>query len=151
MTTPSRKVLFLDFDGVLHPAGDGPEVLEGPTFVWLPFLEGVLRGYPNVGIVVSSTWRYTHTDGELRLLLGDLGPRLLGAIPRGPRYEGIQWWLHMNRAFASHRIIDDHAREFPDPLPPELLLCDPALGLATPGVIDGLCAWLNSSCEAPSC
>ena len=144
LASQPRKVLFLDFDGVLHPAGDGIEELKGPAFVWLPLLEDALARHSNVGIVVSSTWRYTHSQGELRELLGSIGPRLLGAIPTGPRYEGIRWWLHLNRSFTSFRILDDQPLEFADPPPPELVLCTPSLGLTTPGVLEQLRSWLGS-------
>ena len=99
--------------------------------------------HPDVVIVVHSTWRYTHDADELRLLLGALGQRVVGATPRGPRYESIEWWLNMNPKFGSYRILDDDAREFPTPTPPELILCDPATGVAAPKVLAALRTWLE--------
>jgi hypothetical protein len=46
-------ILFLDFDGVLHPApqpGQGGE----ERFISLPLLEKVLRALPHVDVVISS-------------------------------------------------------------------------------------------------
>jgi len=56
METASQFVLFLDFDGVLHPQGGGAA---GPRFSQLPLLEAWLRepDHARVGIVISSTWR----------------------------------------------------------------------------------------------
>lgn len=144
-----NRVVFLDFDGVLHPAGLPPYDEPPASFVstgffgWLPALVQVLRPHPDVAIVVHSTWRYTHDVDELRLLLGTLRPRVVGATPRGPRYESIEWWLHANPLFVSHRILDDDAREFPTPPPPELILCDPTTGVAAPGVLAKLRIWLE--------
>ena len=46
--------LFLDFDGVLHPEGEGPLPNDGTDFCFLPRLEALLRDYPHVGVVISS-------------------------------------------------------------------------------------------------
>lgn len=145
----SARALFIDFDGVLHPLVPTP--LEEPSaplvstghFGWLPTLVEVLRKHSDVAIVVHSTWRYTHDVEELRLLLGALGPRVVGATPKGPRFESIQWWLHMNPQFVNHRILDDDAREFPTPPPPELVLCDPRTGVTAPTVLAALRNWLE--------
>ena len=152
--TPAKKkrlpcwdrILFLDFDGVLHPTLDDVDGEDQPIatslFGWLPLLASVLQPYPNVGVVVHSTWRYNHDLAELRELLGPLGERFLGATPLGPRYESILWWLHLNPAFTSHRILDDNAREFPNPPPAELIVCHPLRGVAEPAVLARLQQWL---------
>lgn len=142
------RALFVDFDGVLHPTvlsrfDEPPESLATVFFGWLPALVGVLRSHPDVAVVVHSTWRYTHDADELRLLLGALGPQFAGATPKGPRFESIEWWLHMNPQFADHRILDDDAGEFPSPAPPELILCDPTTGVAAPAVLAALRTWLE--------
>lgn len=144
-----ERVLFADFDGVLHPTTLAADIEEGEVVVgtglfgWLPALVSVLKPHPAVSVVVHSTWRYTHDVEELRLLLGELGPRVLGTTPRGPRFESIEWWLHLNPRFSSYRILDDDAREFPTPAPPELILCDPRTGVAAPEVLAALREWLE--------
>lgn len=134
------RVLFLDFDGVLHPTplADADQPLR-----LLPHLRSVLTG-KDVSLVVHSTWRYVYRLKELGELLATAGAPVLGATPRGPRYESIQWWLHLNPSVTDYVILDDDAGEFPDPLPAELLLCDPASGLLTPSVLDRLGRWLES-------
>lgn len=63
-----KRILFLDFDGVLHPpraiAGAKPpqtpaQIRAGwpQTFVHLPVLVRLLAAHENVGVVVSSSWR----------------------------------------------------------------------------------------------
>ena len=148
LPVPPSRVLFLDFDGVLHPTmedlDDGSDAcIATPLFGWLPVLAAALHRYPDVGITVQSTWRYTHDDDELRELLGPLGVRFLGATPRGPRYESILWWLHLNPSFVSRRILDDNPREFPEPPPAELILCHPHYGVSDPVVLAQLAEWLS--------
>jgi len=143
------KALFLDFDGVLHPTTIEVEpatfetVIGTGLFGWLPELERILRPHPDVAICVHSSWRYTHDIEELRELLGSLGGRVVGSTPRGPRYESIQWWLHLNPVFTSHCILDDDRREFPDPAPAELILCDHRTGVSAPTAQAALERWLR--------
>lgn len=55
-------ILFLDFDGVLHPSSvyieNGRPVLKGAAelFMWAPILSNTLEPYPNVKIVLSTNW-----------------------------------------------------------------------------------------------
>ena len=136
------RVLFLDFDGVLHRAGNGLEDV-GPTFVWLPLLAAILVGHPDVVIAVHSTWRYQYTLEELRELLVGLERHVVTTVPRGPRREAIPWFLQMHPQVVTHLILDDDAREFGETPPEELVLCNPALGLTTPGVLAAVSAWLT--------
>jgi hypothetical protein len=140
--------LFLDFDGVLSPttvedSADAGEPVHTALFGWLPVLVAVLKPHPDVALVIHSTWRYTHDLDELRELLGSLGGRVVGATPRGPRYESILWWRHMNPAFTDFRILDDDAKEFPSPAPAELILCNPRTGVAGQEVLASLRGWLE--------
>ncbi|WP_205895069.1 HAD domain-containing protein [Metapseudomonas otitidis] len=50
-------ILFLDFDGVLHPEYDGQATPADVVFCHLPRFEAVMRDHPEVEIVISSTWR----------------------------------------------------------------------------------------------
>lgn len=55
-------ILFLDFDGVLHPDAaflvNGRPTLkaEGALMMWAPLLEDALAGFPEVQIVLSTSW-----------------------------------------------------------------------------------------------
>jgi hypothetical protein len=133
---------------VLHPTDDA-DVPAGTThFEWLPYLERVLAPHRDVAVLVHSTWRYTYTDEELRALLGPLGSRLVGSAPRGPRYESIRWWLVANKAFSDYRMLDDDAREFPQPQPAELILCNPVSGVSDAIVLGLLRQWLEAPLAA---
>lgn len=56
-------ILFLDFDGVLHPE---PCYDQENLFCHLPKLEKVLSDFPQVRIVISSTWRENRSLETLR-------------------------------------------------------------------------------------
>ena len=125
------RVIFLDFDGVLHPAGGDGTVL---PFEWLPILERLLWSWPEVMLAVHSTWRYLYKPDELRELLGFLGPRFIGAAPRGPRAEAILWFLQLNPVITSYVVLDDAPSEFPADFPGSLVICEPLLGISAPQV-----------------
>lgn len=66
------NILFLDFDGVLHPG-------LSETFVYLPLLENLLRQHPHVNIVISSSWRETCEFAYLkRIFSEDMRNRVVG-------------------------------------------------------------------------
>lgn len=143
-TDELMRILFLDFDGVLHP---GPDVTSAPAhWCWLPALVDVLAGHKDVRIVVHSLWRLDHNVDELRVLLGDLAERVIDATPEGGRLESIERWLEGHAVVDSYRILDDDVSDFFYPLPEGLIVCNSALGVTEPGVRRQLLAWL----EAPS-
>ena len=122
------KILFLDFDGVLHPthfAGEDP-------FNRVYLLEEVLADQA-LGIVISSSWRFTHSIEKLQKLLPSSISKLVigvtGApvIGKHPRYHEIQAYLR-SRGQANWRAIDDSYWEFPSPCP-ELIRCNPNTGI----------------------
>src|SRR4051794_39007445 len=57
----ATTILFLDFDGVLHPTYS----IKAELFCYLPRLESVLRDYPMVKAVVTSDWRRNCDIDEL--------------------------------------------------------------------------------------
>ena len=77
-------IVFLDFDGVVHPEG-----LEerSQLFSRMPLIEEVLREFPSVEIVISSAWRLEYRNPvqaviELRAhFSADVAPRVLGVTP----------------------------------------------------------------------
>lgn len=134
------RVLFLDFDGVLTRVA--VETRPALPFEWLHLLAALLEPWPDVRIAVHSTWRYDHTDEELRDLLGPLGTRFVGAVPRGPRAEAIRWFLYSNPAITSHLVLDDAAAEFPADFNVPVVICDPLFGVSDARVRAAVAAWL---------
>lgn len=79
-------LLYLDYDGVLHPDGtpaidEYGRLLNNPVlFCWLPVLVEILRPHPHVQIIVSSDWRRLFDDSALIRLLGPMGARFAGVV-----------------------------------------------------------------------
>ena len=70
-----KKIVFLDFDGVLHPDGVA-------TFSNLSLLEEYLHKIPSAEIVITSTWRENHSLNELRGFFSEsLRGRIIGVTP----------------------------------------------------------------------
>lgn len=124
-------ILFLDFDGVLHPfhrpAG---------AFSLLPYFERVMRDLPQVDIVISSSWREGHSLEEMKSFFSpDIAERIIDATPvlnflehQYVREEEIAAWLH--RAGREHELwaaIDDTESFFSSRCD-NLILVDPDTG-----------------------
>ncbi|MDB5823099.1 MAG: hypothetical protein JWR21_1803 [Herminiimonas sp.] len=70
-------VLFLDFDGVLHPVDRRHGLLSCRAH-----FERVMRDYASVHIVVSSDWRRDFPLARLRSYFSDnVGRRIVGVTP----------------------------------------------------------------------
>ena len=140
-------VLFLDFDGVLHPE-TVPCFDEHLRYIshedalcFIPILVDLLRHYPDLKIVVSSDWRGVFDDRNLQKLLGPLGERFIGVVESVSRSRadeilaeaarrGVEQWL----------AIDDHpsvavAREKGNE---RFIVCDPETGMSSTAVQEEL-------------
>lgn len=120
-------ILFTDFDGVCHPAYHRSELPdeENRPFSYLPRLENVLRDYPEVRIVISSSWRqYQPWENIIKPFAPDILSRIIGATPvlvhkeppypKHPRYLEIIEYLHCNDLKAEKWIaLDDEAELYP--------------------------------------
>jgi HAD domain in Swiss Army Knife RNA repair proteins len=120
-------LVFLDFDGVMHPVGCDPE----RHFCQRDLFEEVMREHPDVRIVISSTWRQAYPMAELkRLFSPDIAQRIIGKTPTHEdeseehiRYREIGQVLQNPKVAGARWIaIDDSDFEFPDGCP-NLLLC----------------------------
>jgi len=71
-------LLFLDFDGVTHP-NSGSAPFKQENMFWL---EKALTEFPQINIVISSSWRETKPLNEIKQLLGHIaGSRVIGITP----------------------------------------------------------------------
>jgi hypothetical protein len=136
------RLLFLDFDGVLHPL-DKIEVLHPHLwFCWAPLLVELLQPWPDVDIVVHSSWRTEFNDTELRQLLGELAPRVVGSTSALPKAEGIAAILNATRPkVKAHVVLDDDASLAAHP-GLNVILCDPRQGISSEAPQAELRAWL---------
>jgi hypothetical protein len=118
--------LFIDFDGVLHPAWT--DTL--PLFDRLPLLESVLRAVPDAEVVISSSWREAYTIDEIRGIFSkDIRPQIIGFTPRLPnirryqRQREIEAWLRTNRHPGARWVALDDYEEWFEPGCRHLILC----------------------------
>ena len=130
-------LLFLDFDGVLHPAF----CKERDYFCHMPLFTAVMREHPEVRIVISSTWRLVYPLEELRKAFpADIAARVIGETPDHEgklRHVEIVHYLKLYaREDAPWIALDDDHFGFPDHCP-NLVRCDGVVGL-TPATIDTL-------------
>lgn len=80
-------ILFLDFDGVLHP---DPCYDVRKQFCFLNRLENVLLEFPQVRIVISSTWRKERSLEVLRsFFLPEIRQRIVGVTPNWYDHEEL--------------------------------------------------------------
>lgn len=72
-------ILFLDFDGVLHPE----HCHESKHFCCLPSLESAVRQVPECELVITSTWRLQYPLERIRQRFSaDVAAKIAGATPR---------------------------------------------------------------------
>lgn len=127
-------LLFLDFDGVLHPRATKN------LLVHIPRIEGVLRDFPHVQVVISSSWREeTHPHEIQSMFSEDLRHRIIGTTPlidieyppgpTGSREEEIRIFMAQPEFSGMQWLaLDDEAPLF-TPGCPNLILCNSLTGL----------------------
>lgn len=114
-------ILFLDFDGVLHPQYEGQPTPDDELFCHLPRVEAVLRDFPTVDIVISSMWRYYQPLTQLRShFADDMQPRIIDTTLRLARSAGLarreqeilDWLAATGRMGEPWVAIDDASGQF---------------------------------------
>ena len=114
-----KVVIFLEFDGVLHSMPSW----EHEVFEHMPVLADVLRQFPELEIVISSSWREHHRLDALREFFPeDIQHLVVGVTPilsRGDtsipaeRQREIEAWLQAFRPAGPPWVaIDDWAEGF---------------------------------------
>lgn len=125
-------ILFLDFDGVLHPT---PHASSG-LFCHVYRLDSLLQELPDVRVVISSSWRLTRAlDNAIAAFPETLRTRIIGTTPAVPhifnpplRYDEIRAWINQNHYGGSWVALDDAQHEFPPGIP-QLVFCEAEVGL----------------------
>jgi hypothetical protein len=151
-------ILFLDFDGVLHPARavmgqQGPELAgDGSLFMWAEPLAGLLAEHPHVQLVLSTSWaRHLPFEQVRDFLPVALRRRVVGStwhriqtdpdFSRGlpfsywrdsTRYQQVKRWVNVHR-LSRWAAIDDDAKGWDEPA--RLVQTHPETGLSDPAVM----------------
>ncbi len=132
-------IIFLDFDGVLHPE---PCFDDNKLFCSLPKFEGILRDFPRIQVVISSTWRESRTLEVLReFFSAEYRHRIIGVTPVWhqhselfdiigyQRQTEIEAWLRSSSEPWSPWIaIDDKSYLF-RPFQPNLIKTESTIGI----------------------
>jgi hypothetical protein len=117
-------IIFLDIDGVLHPETKGEPTPAIDVFCHLPRFEAVMREFPMVQIVISSTWRYQFTLDQLRARFSpDIAARIIAATPQTEHIDGkylparreneiLDWLAAAERNDEPWIALDDAAWQF---------------------------------------
>lgn len=100
-------IIFLDFDGVLHPdnvylSSNGPRLMgDGTLFMWAPILVEELASFPEVKLVLSTSWvRHVGFSRAMKRLPAQLRQRVVGAT----------WHSSMSKAWADEDWWDQASR-----------------------------------------
>lgn len=150
----NRPVLFLDFDGVLHPASVyriGDEIFlarrEVSLFEWAPLLVYALAPYPSVQLVLSTSWvRVVGFDKAKDWLPDELQSRTLDATWHsrlGHRWESLSRYEQVCQYVQQHSCdrwvaLDDDVRHWGGTHRENLVATSPNGGLAEPGKLEEL-------------
>lgn len=136
------KVLFLDFDGVLHPTDHGATLLSK-----LPLFESAIE-QRDCAIVISSSWRFHHDLESLKehfsvpvrdRIIGITGDPYIGAFAR---FHEINAYVELHR-ISDWRALDDSFWEFPQGCS-NLIRCNPNTGI-TQLELGYVRTWLETS------
>lgn len=138
--TPTRVpvILFLDFDGVLHP---DPCREACRLFEHAPRLAELLEDFPEVCVVLSTSWRNGRSIDDLAgSLVAPLRARVIGVTPTfgefaaSPRLvpyrrqaECLQWLTEQGQEDRPWLALDDRASLF-EPYCDRLIECDSRRG-----------------------
>jgi hypothetical protein len=159
LRTQTSHVLYCDFDGVLHPEGvywgrkrgtylhddyvrDGHRLFEHAQL-----LEELLAPYPNVGIVLSTSWVVQHRfKGAAKWLPAALQARCIGATyhtAMEPRVfttmlRGEQVRADVARRLPAVWLAIDDLDEGWSPVREHVVITDPVHGIAEPQVLEQL-------------
>lgn len=150
----TEMIVFLDYDGVLHPdavyrrlSGQIELRAPGELFMWAPILIEALAPYPDLCIVLSTSWvRELGFRRALGFLPDVIADRVIGATwhsAMSTATDGIIVWDQQSRydQISAHLTrqsvplpwlaIDDDAAGWPSDRYQNLVHTDPMLGLSS--------------------
>jgi HAD domain in Swiss Army Knife RNA repair proteins len=131
-------IVFLDFDGVLHP---DPCLDAARLFENASRLVDALSDFPEVVLVLSTAWRHSGTYEQLLVLLPEpLRGRVIGVTPNFSEFPATaalvpyrrqaecMHWMRLNGVQDEAWLaLDDRPSEF-TPYCENLIACDPQSG-----------------------
>jgi hypothetical protein len=147
------NICYLDYDAVLHDGNVLRNRIKGmyiktpdrSFFEWMPILEDLLAPYPDLKIVLSTTWVRELGFKEAQFeLSATLRERVIGSTFLHPKIvkstfdtlsRGMQIWGDVERRKPAHWFaLDDDAFGWPDWCKENLIQTSDRLGLSDPAV-----------------
>lgn len=123
--TDAQKIIFLDIDGVVNSRRTCYAYGQLPHNACDKFFDdtalGMLRtlcSQTNAAIVLSSSWRYSHSHYDLgnELKLPIVDATIMHPTSIVPRGEEIQEWLNRHPGVTQYVIVDDNSDMLPSQL-----------------------------------
>ena len=151
-------ILYLDFDGVLHPREvfvvNGEPELRWPLapelqlFCWADILDTVLDEHDpagRVGIVLSTSWGHHFGQQEAASYLPEgLRNRVVGRTIELKAPRGWEIAIHAEeKGIIDWIALDDDVFMWPEEYQHRLVDCDPSLGLSNLATVNKLKALLQ--------
>lgn len=163
----SFRLLYLDFDGVLHPSevfhqpGRGPAMAERfaghKLFEHVEALKELLAPHPSVRLVLSTSWVQEYgVEAAASYLPLELRVRVVGATfdPErdGPAFSSVARGYQITADARRRRVrrwvaLDDDVCNWPSSQASHLIATDPIFGLGEPAAQASLRIWLDSHCR----
>jgi hypothetical protein len=166
-------LLFLDYDGVLHPDAvyrriNGAIELRAPgeLFMWAPLLADAISEVSGLHIVLSTSWVRELGFRKARAALPQaLADRVIGATWHSAmgkvslasivwdsqtRYQQIQAYLHRSSSSQRWVAIDDDVQGWPQSHRQSLIQTDPCLGVSDPHTLRHLRTLLKRYATNPT-
>lgn len=147
------KICYLDYEAVLHDGNVLRNRIKGMTmktpgrsfFEWMPILDDLLAPYPDLKIVLSTTWvRELGFNEAKHELSASLRNRVIGSTFLHPKIvkaefdtmsRGMQIWADVERRKPTHWFaLDDDAFGWPVWCKEHLIQTSDQLGLSDPTV-----------------
>jgi hypothetical protein len=145
------NILYLDFNGVLHDSmvmrnrkrGLYLAKAERSFFEWMPILDELLVPYPDLKIVLSTSWvRAVSFDTAKYDLSPGLQDRVIGSTFHHPGLSPTAFDTMSRGLPANWFAIDDDAYGWPAAHRNKLIETKPDLGLSDPAAQDAVRAML---------
>ena len=149
MNQARSAVIFLDFDGVIHPADylrfneiDGELVLGSDVrFCWAGVLWDLIKDHDR-DLVIHSSWRTSFDLSQIRNMLPpELRSRVRDVTGDGGRFDSIKEYVAVHQ-LRKYLILDDAPEEFPLGLQ-ALVVCHPERGIDSPEVKERVIRFLG--------
>lgn len=107
-------ILFLDFDGVLHPSGTTDSY-----FCNMPLLESFMLQHRHLKVVVTSIHRKKYPfEAIVNFFPPSIQSRVIGVTPISDKvsdkYKDVHKWMEINRYNGPWLVVDDNLTSFPE-------------------------------------